>query len=165
MARMVPREKASHAYTETVRRAVDPALLEWSGAGIFRERVYPLLKDKLHRIVVGYEVNLLPVGGNYFPPAAADDMRVDPSPQRVAAIFDWWERMFDYTMMRAATVVLPVPGPPVMTQNPVLRAATTATVCQSTPSDAGVAVGVARDPSRGLKEAGSTVVPAGGTEL
>ncbi|MHC4548255.1 MAG: hypothetical protein ACYTEZ_05705 [Planctomycetota bacterium] len=61
-ARMVPKEKAAFAYTETVRRKVDPALLEWSGAGIFRARVFPLLPKKLHRIVVGYEVNLLPVG-------------------------------------------------------------------------------------------------------
>jgi len=34
-ARTVPREKAAHAYSETVRRRVDPALVEWSGAGMF----------------------------------------------------------------------------------------------------------------------------------
>ncbi len=57
-ARIVPREKAAHAYGETVRRRVDPALVEWSGADIFNARVFPLMPRKLHRIVVGYDVNL-----------------------------------------------------------------------------------------------------------
>jgi hypothetical protein len=64
-ARMVPREKAVLAYGETVRRSVDPALMEWSGPGIFSARVFPLLPKKLHRIVMGYEVGLLPVGNDY----------------------------------------------------------------------------------------------------
>ncbi len=57
-ARIVPREKAAHAYSETVRRRVDPALVEWSGAGVFNSRVFPLMPGKLHRVVVGYDVNL-----------------------------------------------------------------------------------------------------------
>lgn len=57
-ARVVPREKAAHAYGETVRRRVDPALVEWSGAGVFNARVFPLMPNKLHRVVVGYDVNL-----------------------------------------------------------------------------------------------------------
>ena len=57
-ARVVPREKAAHAYSETVRRRVDPALVEWSGAGVFNARVFPLMPNKLHRVVVGYDVNL-----------------------------------------------------------------------------------------------------------
>ena len=57
-ARMVPREKAAHAFRETVRRRVDPALVEWSGAGVFQAKVFPLSPKKLHRIVVGYDVNL-----------------------------------------------------------------------------------------------------------
>lgn len=61
-ARIVPREKAAHAYSETVRRRVDPALVEWSGAGVFNARVFPLMPNKLHRIVVGYDVNLQQVG-------------------------------------------------------------------------------------------------------
>jgi hypothetical protein len=61
-ARMVPREKAAFAYTETVRRRIDPALLEWSGAGVFSARVFPLSPKKLHRIVIGYDVDLLQVG-------------------------------------------------------------------------------------------------------
>jgi hypothetical protein len=63
-ARMVPKEQAAHAYTETVRRRVDPALVEWSGAGIYSARVYPLAPRRLHRIVIGYDVDLLEVDGN-----------------------------------------------------------------------------------------------------
>jgi len=57
-ARMVPKEKAALAYSETVRRRVDPALVEWSGAGMFNAKVYPLAPGKLHRIVIGYDINL-----------------------------------------------------------------------------------------------------------
>ncbi|MDP3276641.1 MAG: hypothetical protein Q8Q09_15695 [Deltaproteobacteria bacterium] len=57
-ARIVPRERAAHAYTETVRARVDPALMEWSGAGVFEARVFPLETEKLHRIVVAYDVTL-----------------------------------------------------------------------------------------------------------
>ncbi|MCH5376935.1 MAG: VWA domain-containing protein, partial [Planctomycetes bacterium] len=57
-ARVVPREKAAFAYSETVRRRVDPALVEWSGAGVFQARVFPLAPKQLHRIVIGYDVNL-----------------------------------------------------------------------------------------------------------
>jgi len=61
-ARMVPKEKAALAYTETVRRRIDPALLEWCGAGVFSARVFPLSPKKLHRIVIGYDVDLLQIG-------------------------------------------------------------------------------------------------------
>jgi len=63
-ARVVPRSKAAHAYSETVRRRVDPALVEWSGAGVFNARVFPLMANKLHRIVVGYDLNLQQVGAD-----------------------------------------------------------------------------------------------------
>ncbi|MEO7328464.1 MAG: hypothetical protein ABI193_07800, partial [Minicystis sp.] len=62
VARMVPREKAAAVYGETVRRRVDPGLVEWAGAGIFNARVFPLAPHKVHRIVIGYDVNLTPVG-------------------------------------------------------------------------------------------------------
>ncbi len=61
-ARVVPKEKAAYAYTETVRQRVDPALVESAGAGVFQSRVFPLQPGRLHRIVVGYDVDLLPVG-------------------------------------------------------------------------------------------------------
>jgi hypothetical protein len=62
VARMVPKEKAAVAYGETVRRRVDPGLVEWAGAGIFNARVFPLAARTVHRIVIGYDVSLLPVG-------------------------------------------------------------------------------------------------------
>ncbi len=61
-ARMVPRETAQIAYDQTVRRRVDPAIMEWAGAGVFSARVFPLAAHKLHRIVVGYDVDLVKIG-------------------------------------------------------------------------------------------------------
>lgn len=61
-ARMVPKEKAALAYTSTVRRQVDPALLEWSGPSVFNARVFPLVPNKNHRIVLGYDVPLTRIG-------------------------------------------------------------------------------------------------------
>jgi tetratricopeptide (TPR) repeat protein len=61
-ARMVPRDQASQAYGETVRGRVDPALVEWAGAGVFNARVFPLAAGQLHRIVVGYDVDLVRIG-------------------------------------------------------------------------------------------------------
>ena len=58
-ARIIPQEKAAFAYTETVRKRVDPALMEWAGADIFNCRVFPLQAKKLHRVVIGYDVNLI----------------------------------------------------------------------------------------------------------
>jgi tetratricopeptide (TPR) repeat protein len=62
VAQIVAKDKAALAYRETVRRKADPALMEWSGAGIFSSRVFPLMPHKLHRIVIGYDLNLLQVG-------------------------------------------------------------------------------------------------------
>ncbi|MDC3959527.1 DUF2135 domain-containing protein [Polyangium jinanense] len=61
-ARMVPKEKAALAYTQTVRRNVDPALLEWAGPNVFNTRVFPLVGGKSHRIVLGYDVPLTRIG-------------------------------------------------------------------------------------------------------
>lgn len=47
-----------------------------------------------------FDLNFLPVLDNYDPPPAARDQRVAPSPQRQQAMFDWWERLFDYTVLR-----------------------------------------------------------------
>ncbi len=57
-ARVVPKEKAALAYTETVRARIDPALAEWAGADIFNCRVFPLASKQMHRIVMAYDVNL-----------------------------------------------------------------------------------------------------------
>ncbi|MDF1800739.1 MAG: hypothetical protein P1V81_16310 [Planctomycetota bacterium] len=62
-ARMVPRGQAARAYKAEVRKSVDPALLEWAGAGIFQARVFPLLPQSRHRVVIGYELDLTSVPG------------------------------------------------------------------------------------------------------
>jgi uncharacterized membrane protein YgcG len=58
-ARMVPRERAAWAYRESTRRRVDPALVEWAGAGVFSARVSPLAPHATHRIVFAYDVDLV----------------------------------------------------------------------------------------------------------
>lgn len=50
-----------------------------------------------------FDFNLLPLRDSYLAPAVTDDPRVSPAPARVSALFDWWERLFDYTQVRRAT--------------------------------------------------------------
>jgi len=57
-ARIVSKQKAARAYEQTVSRRIDPALMEWAGADFFSCRVFPLSKNTLHRIVIGYELNM-----------------------------------------------------------------------------------------------------------
>jgi uncharacterized membrane protein YgcG len=81
-ARMVPRERAAWAYTESTRRRVDPALVEWAGAGVFSARVFPLAPGRTHRVVFAYDVDLVATGDG-------QELRFDlPSdaPQRAVAI-------------------------------------------------------------------------------
>jgi hypothetical protein len=47
-----------------------------------------------------FDFNYLPVQDNFYPPTPTQDQRVQPSPQRIQAMFDWWERIFDYTVIR-----------------------------------------------------------------
>jgi hypothetical protein len=47
-----------------------------------------------------FDFNYLPVLDNYHPQNEARDSRVNPSPQRIQAMFDWWERVFDYAVIR-----------------------------------------------------------------
>ena len=54
-----------------------------------------------------FDLDLLPLLDNYHPPTPAADARVAPSAQRTEALFDWWERLVDYTVMRAATTRSP----------------------------------------------------------
>lgn len=49
------------------------------------------------------DFNFLPVGDTYHPPLAplsVEDQRAVPSRERRQALFDWWERLFDYGVMR-----------------------------------------------------------------
>ncbi|MFE6707752.1 neuraminidase-like domain-containing protein [Bacillus thuringiensis] len=50
-----------------------------------------------------FDVNFLPVLDNYEAPSSVQDQRVAPTSQRMQAMFDWWERLFDYTVMRTET--------------------------------------------------------------
>jgi hypothetical protein len=45
-----------------------------------------------------FNFNFLPLSDNYYS-ASINDNRANPSLGRSQAIFDWWERIFDYTMM------------------------------------------------------------------
>ena len=47
-----------------------------------------------------FDFNFLPLIDNYDPPTAAQDSRVQPSSQRTQAMFDWFERRFDYVIAR-----------------------------------------------------------------
>ena len=54
-----------------------------------------------------FNFNFLPVDDNYAPPPAAQDQRVAPSVKRQRAMFDWWERIFDYTDLRTRAGTAP----------------------------------------------------------
>lgn len=53
------------------------------------------------RHAANFDVDFLPLEDDYYPPAPGTDARTDPSPQRIQAMFDWWERLSDYTVVRA----------------------------------------------------------------
>ncbi len=57
-ARIVSKQKAAREYESTVSAQIDPALMEWSGSDMFSCRVYPLEKNTLHRIVIGYDLSM-----------------------------------------------------------------------------------------------------------
>ncbi|WP_431970063.1 neuraminidase-like domain-containing protein [Nocardia sp. bgisy134] len=48
-----------------------------------------------------FDPDLLPVADPFRPPAG--DQRAAPSAARQAALFDWWERLYDYTALRRET--------------------------------------------------------------
>ena len=50
------------------------------------------------RHAANFDFNFLPLLDDYHPPAA--DSRTKPSAKRTQAMFDWWERTFDYTFAR-----------------------------------------------------------------
>jgi hypothetical protein len=49
---------------------------------------------------VDFNFNFFPVRDRYAPPGTGTDARAHPSVPRQAALFDWWERVFDYTLLR-----------------------------------------------------------------
>lgn len=77
---MVTKEKAAFAYHDTVAQQIDPALLEWAGAGIFSAKVFPLRANRVHRVVIGYDLNLKQVKKNLFLDLPLTDLAI---PKRV----------------------------------------------------------------------------------
>lgn len=61
---VAPKEKAAYAFNEVVRGRVDPALMEWAGADVFSCSIFPIEENKLHRIVIGYDINLAEADNN-----------------------------------------------------------------------------------------------------
>ncbi len=61
-ARIVKKETARVAYEETVRRRIDPALLEYAGANTFRGRVFPIPAKGYNRVIIAYEQTLEATG-------------------------------------------------------------------------------------------------------
>ena len=47
-----------------------------------------------------FDFNFLPLVDDYYPPSPPDDSRVQPSTKRSQAMFDWWERIYDYDRVR-----------------------------------------------------------------
>lgn len=56
-----------------------------------------------------FDPDLMPVRDSYLAPDPADDQRAGPSVRRRQALFDWFERLFDYTQARRATASAPEP--------------------------------------------------------
>ena len=77
-ARVVPKEKAAFAFTETSRQQVDPALLEWAGAGVFNARLFPITAHRVHRVLLAYDVSLVRAGEDF-------EFRLD-LPERVPGV-------------------------------------------------------------------------------
>ncbi len=76
---MVERKQAAAAYEEAVRKAFDPALLEWVDGRTFRARIYPVPAAGERRVVLSY-FELLPLAdGVYrytYPLASAGDVAI-----------------------------------------------------------------------------------------
>jgi len=62
---VVERMRARRIYEELVYRRVDPALLEWAGAGRLSLRVYPLPAHQDKRLVLAYTQSLARLYGDY----------------------------------------------------------------------------------------------------
>jgi len=71
----VEQEKARVAYEGTVRRGVDPGLLEWTKGNNFKSRIYPIPAKGYKRVVVAYEQELrhTPEGEVYLLPLSFPD--------------------------------------------------------------------------------------------
>ncbi len=62
---MTERKQAAAAYEEAVRKAFDPALLEWVDGRTFRARIFPIPAVGERRVVLSY-TELLPLDGDVY---------------------------------------------------------------------------------------------------
>jgi Tc toxin complex TcA C-terminal TcB-binding domain len=90
----------AHGFSLSAKRSQDPSELDYM---LHRPRNFA--GESYYRSGTGFlthqaffDFNFLPVTDPYEPPK--DDSRQDPSLQRRAALFEWWERMFDYSKLR-----------------------------------------------------------------
>jgi hypothetical protein len=65
--------------------------------------IYRVSATQFHSHHAYLDFNFLPVTDPYHSPPPAQDRRVQPGAERQAALFDWWERLFDYVLMRRET--------------------------------------------------------------
>jgi Ca-activated chloride channel homolog len=78
------RQRAREVFESIVRRAMDPALLEWLPGGIFQCRIFPIEPRSTKRVIVGY-TQVLPFArgkSTYVYPLAAEKTREHP-PERL----------------------------------------------------------------------------------
>lgn len=54
-----------------------------------------------------FDFNFLPILDNYHTSNLVGDERSNPSDKRKQAMFDWWERLFDYSVMRRESAIAP----------------------------------------------------------
>jgi Tc toxin complex TcA C-terminal TcB-binding domain/Protein of unknown function (DUF2934) len=83
-------ERRPHGSSELGYMLGDPT--GFAGAGYYRAA------SGFTKHAADFDFDFLPLLDNYLSPS--DDARTDPSPQRTQAMFDWWERIFDYTVAR-----------------------------------------------------------------
>ncbi len=55
---VVPKAKARVAYENTIRRLIDPGLVEWTRGNNFRTRIYPILARGTKKVSISYEQTL-----------------------------------------------------------------------------------------------------------
>ena len=56
--------------------------------------------------LANFDFNFLPISDDFHPAAVVAGDRSAPSLQRTQAMFDWWERLFDYAQVRSAAARL-----------------------------------------------------------
>jgi hypothetical protein len=85
------RERAEHHQSELGYMLANP--VKFAGYAYYRTSSTAFTQH-----LVNFDFDFLPVVDTYHPPAP--DGRSAPSRQQTSAMFDWWERLFDYTVVR-----------------------------------------------------------------